>query len=71
MVGAGVNSVMTVAVYDKSLRLSRASLEGPRLGQVLNFQVTMGAASSGLLLFLPPLRGLLKRLASEDLPDIL
>lgn len=40
MVGAGVNSVMTVAVYDKSLRLSRASLEGPRLGQALNFQVT-------------------------------
>lgn len=49
MVGAGVNSVMTVAVYDKSLRLSRASLEGPRLGQVLNFQVTAGAAASGFL----------------------
>ena len=31
--------VATVAVYDKSLKLSRASLEGPRLGQALNFQV--------------------------------
>lgn len=29
----------TVAVFDKALRLSRASLEGPRLGQTLNFQV--------------------------------
>lgn len=50
MVGAGVNSVMTVAVYDKSLRLSRASLEGPRLGQALNYQVTSGAVTRVLLL---------------------
>ncbi|CBN74323.1 similar to canalicular multispecific organic anion transporter [Ectocarpus siliculosus] len=38
VVGAGVNTVATVAVFDKALRLSRASLEGPRLGQALNFQ---------------------------------
>lgn len=36
---AGVNTVVTVAVYDKALKLSRASVEGPRLGQALNFQV--------------------------------
>ena len=36
--GAGVNTVVTVAVYNKALRLSRVSLEGPRLGQALNFQ---------------------------------
>lgn len=39
VVGAGVNTVVTAAVYDKALRLSRTSLEGPRLGQALNFQV--------------------------------
>ncbi|CAM9631116.1 unnamed protein product [Ectocarpus fasciculatus] len=38
VVGAGVNTVATVAVFDKALRLSRTSLEGPRLGQALNFQ---------------------------------
>ncbi|CAM9464849.1 unnamed protein product [Ectocarpus sp. 8 AP-2014] len=38
VVGASVNTVATVAVFDKALRLSRASLEGPRLGQALNFQ---------------------------------
>ncbi|CAM9869028.1 unnamed protein product [Ectocarpus sp. 4 AP-2014] len=38
VVGAGLNTVATVAVFDKALRLSRTSLEGPRLGQALNFQ---------------------------------
>lgn len=41
VIGAGINTVATVAVYDKGLRLSRASLEGPRLGQALNFQVKL------------------------------
>lgn len=39
VVGAGVNTMVTVAAYDKALKLSRASLDGPRLGQALNFQV--------------------------------
>ena len=39
MTGAGVSTVVSVAAYDKALRLSRTSLEGPRLGQALNFQV--------------------------------
>ncbi|CAN0424196.1 unnamed protein product, partial [Ectocarpus sp. 12 AP-2014] len=38
VVGAGVNTMATVAVFDKTLRLSRASLEGQRLGQAVNFQ---------------------------------
>lgn len=43
VVGAGINTAAATAVYNKSLRLSRESLEGPRLGQALNFQVAQSS----------------------------